>query len=150
MTKESTKSTEVALSGNVRTNLKVIEEKLATLAHISASNYKTAMILEPFGNLKEEKLVENLIRAYSSIVGRKEAYDKAAAELGQTTFPQFNLSGGTPEDWKADIKLRIAIIQQDGTIKKLTEYKERMAKFLSEEDQKAILNADIAEFIQSL
>ena len=135
------KSTAIMLSKNAEVPqvLETLEKKLASLKEIVETPYKTQGNLEGFGDIKAETKVENLIRAFSSVRGREDAYNKAAKELSINTYPAFNISGGDAAAWKSDITLRIAIIEQKTTYDKLNNYKERMAKFLSEEDQKEML-----------
>ncbi len=128
--------------------LKALNDKINSLKHIEESKYKTAGILEQFGNIKDEMKIENLIRAYSSIIGREKLYNEAAAQLGRgKCYPAFVVSGGTAEDWKNDIQLRINILEHKETLDKLNTYKEKMSKFLSEADQKEILMREMAEFL---
>ena len=82
-------------------------------------------------------------------IAREEVYNRAAIELGITTYPTFEANGSSSEDWKRDIKLRIDIINQKETADKLTEYKDKMSKFLSAEDQKNMLMTEMASFLTS-
>lgn len=146
--KENKKTNAVALkeTNKIPEMLTVLDGKIAELKTITDSVYKTTGNLEGFGDIKAETKIENLIRAFSSVNGRKKAYDEAAAILGLTSHPQFTVSGGTVEDWEQDIKLRIEIITHKDKLDKLNEYKEKMSKFLSEEDQKAMLVNEMTEF----
>jgi hypothetical protein len=111
--------------------------------------YKTTGNLDGFGDIKQETKLENLIRAFSSVKGREKAYDDAAKDLGLTTYPQFSISGGTAADWKQDIVLRIDIITHKDKLDKLNDYKEKMSKFLSAEDQKTMLLKEMTEFFKT-
>jgi hypothetical protein len=46
--------------------------------------------------------------------------------------------------------LRIAIINHKDTLDKLTEYRNKMKEFLSKEDQKAILFAEMEAFMSKM
>jgi len=128
--------------------LDALNKKIASLKHIEESKYKTTGILEQFGDIKAEMKIENLIRAYSSIIGREKLYNEAAAQLGRgKSYPAFVVSGGNAEDWKNDITLRINILEHKETLDKLNAFKEKMSKFLSEEDQKAILMKEMTQFL---
>lgn len=128
--------------------LTILEEKIASLKHITDTVYKTTGNLEGFGtNIQKEMKVENLIRAFGSVMARSEVYNGAAKALGQKTYPAFEVSGGDMEAWKHDIILRINIINHQETLDKLNGYKEKMSKFLSEEDQKSMLLKEMADFM---
>ena len=128
--------------------LQKLDEEISSLKTIVETPYKTTGNLENFGDITKETKVENLIRAMSMVSGKEDAYNKAAVRLGLgAAYPSFSVSGGTAADWEQDIKLRIAIVQQDDKFKKLTKFKESMAKFLSEEDQKAMVVAELAAYL---
>jgi len=143
-------STELAAPGqfNVPQIIEALEAEIKTLSHISDSKYATSGTLDGFGDIKKETKVANLIKAYSSVMGRKAGYDAAAADLGEKAYPEFDLGGGTAAQWKKDIQLRINIINHKEKLDKLNYFKEQSAKFLSEEDQKAMLFAEMAAYLQ--
>jgi hypothetical protein len=151
MARKSTTATEVALGTqfDVPSIIQVLDAKLNSMKHITESKYRTSGTLDGIGDIKKETKIENLIRAYASIIAREEVYNRAAIELGITTFPTFEANGSSSEDWKRDIKLRIDIINQKETADKLTEYKDKMSKFLSAEDQKNMLMTEMASFLTS-
>jgi hypothetical protein len=151
MARKSTTATDVALGTqfDVPSIIQVLDAKLNSMKHITESKYRTSGTLDGIGDIKKETKIENLIRAYASIIAREEVYNRAAIELGITTYPTFEANGSSSEDWKRDIKLRIDIINQKETADKLTEYKDKMSKFLSAEDQKNMLMTEIASFLTS-
>jgi hypothetical protein len=151
MARKSTTATEVALGTqfDVPSIIQVLDAKLNSMKHITESKYRTSGTLDGIGDIKKETKIENLIRAYASIIAREEVYNRAAIELGITTYPTFEANGSSSEDWKRDIKLRIDIINQKETADKLTEYKDKMSKFLSAEDQKNMLMTEMASFLTS-
>ena len=141
-------STQLTVKTQVPEILSVIEEKLKSIKKINETPYKTTGNLEIFGDITKELKIENLIRAYSMVASKESSYNQASKDLDLNEVPAFTVSGGTKEDWKHDIKLSIAIVQQDTQLKKLTEYKDKMSKFLSEEDQKSMLLKEMAEFLK--
>lgn len=149
MTKKADKAT-VALAkiDEVPGVLSLLDQEIGKLKIISESVYKTSGNLEGFGDIKAETKIENLIRAYSSVKGRENAYNDAQKELKVTSAPAFTVSGGTSADWKQDIMLRIDIITHKDRLDKLNDYKEKMSKFLSTEDQKAMLLTEMTTFFQ--
>lgn len=148
MSKKSQTSTALAVVGSdVPTLLERVNAEIAKLKHIQDSVYKTTMKDPQFGNLKEEKLIPNLLRVFSTILGKQHYYEAAAEELGLSSYPVFHYEGSEVADWKHDILLRIAIIEQKDTLDKLNQFKERASKLLSEEDQKNLLARDMAKFL---
>jgi hypothetical protein len=149
--KATPKATEVALGTqfDVPSIIQVLDAKLNSMKHITESKYRTSGVLDGIGDIKKEVKIENLIKAYASIIAREEVYNRAAIELGITTYQTFEANGSTSEDWKRDIKLRIDIINQKETADKLAEYKDKMSKFLSAQDQKNMLMAEMTSFLNS-
>lgn len=144
-------NTELALSNSqVPDVLSLLDKQIAGLKKIADSVYKTTGQLTGFGDIKAELKLENLIRAFSMVKGKENAYNEAAKELELGTYPQFSIDGGTAADWKQDILLRIEIITHKDKLDKLNAYKEKMSKFLSEEDQKAMLMKEMAEFLKGV
>lgn len=92
--------------------------------------------LEGFGKLKDQTDVPTLIKAYGSVMAREEIYSAAAKELGIESIPEFIISGGTREQWKQDIQLRINIVQKEENLKVLKSLREEAKGFISKEEQK--------------
>ena len=144
----SKKKNEVALLSSTLSVPDVLERlnaEVAKLKHISDSVYKTSGTLTGFGDLKAETKIENLVKAFSMVRGKENAYNDAAKELELKQYPQFTVDGGTAADWKQDILLRINILEHKDKLDKLNAYKEKMSQFLSVEDQKAIVLKEMAE-----
>lgn len=130
--------------------LATLDAKISSLKAITECNYKTSGVMTGFStNVKDETKIENLIRMGSSISLRAKAYDEFAEKLDRKTYPAFS-DNGTVADWEHDIKLRLAVIEYKETLDKLTAYKEKMSKFLSEAEQKEMLMAEMAGFLGSL
>ena len=144
-----TKKAEVAVltGASVPDIITKLESKIKELDHITDSKYRTSGNLDGFGDIKKETSIGNLIKAFSSVMARAEAYQRAADALKLDTFPVFEVNGGSVTDWEMDINLRIAIIQHKETLDKLNSYRDKMKEFLSKEDQKAMLLQEMAEFL---
>ena len=148
------KSKAVAISGNTDTQevLGLLSDELASLKKITDKPYKTTGNLDIGGgntiDIKTETKVVNLIRGFSSIMGREKAYNEAAQELGVKTYPVFEMSGGGVTDWREDIMTRLAVIQYEDRKNKLQGFKDKMQKFLSETDQKEMLIKEMASFLK--
>lgn len=137
-----TKETTVALVGTdaqVPEILSALEVELKNLKAITDKPYRTTGNLTGFGDIKSETKVENLVRAFSMVRGKEDAYNAAAKELEIKTFPTFNIDGGSADDWKQDIQTRLAVIQYEDRKNTLQNFQTEMSKFLSAEDQKVIL-----------
>lgn len=140
-------TTELTIASGTPEALKLINAKIAALKHIEESVYKTSGDLEGFDNIKTETKLENLIRAYSVVKFKEQAYEAAATDLGLKTYPQFVIGSGTAADWKKDILLRIEIINHKETLDKLNSFKSRMEGFLSEQDKKALLMKEMEDYL---
>jgi hypothetical protein len=116
--------------------IQLTDAKIKTYRHISDSSYKTSMNLEGFGNLKEEASISTLLKAAHSVKAREEGYNDAADDLGIETYPAFSIGGGSYQDWKADIKLRIQIIEHKETMDKLNEIRKDLEGLMTDEDRK--------------
>jgi hypothetical protein len=128
--------------------ISVLEDKLKTLDHIKSTTYITSGVLD--GNdLKKETKIDVLIRSFASVLSRETVYNQSAIELGLETYPAFEIAGYATKSWKHDIKHRIAVINQKDTFDKLEGYKEKISKFLSEQDQKDMLMKEMTAFITS-
>ena len=119
--------------------LKQLDEKIAAMKRIEDSVYRTTGNLDGYPNIKTETKVDNLYRALGTVIGMSSVYQQAVDRLNRSSAPQFTICGGTLEDWTADIQLRIDIIEQDSKLQALKTAKEKMEKFLSEEDQKRMV-----------
>jgi len=147
--KDEKVTTALARIDEVPEVLTLLDQEIGKLKAVTESVYKTTGNLEGFGDIKTETKIENLIRAFSSVKGREKAYDDAAKHLGLTTYPAFSISGGNAADWEKDIRLRIDVITHSDKLAKLNEYKDKMSKFLSAEDQKAMLLKDMTEYFKN-
>lgn len=145
---------QLALSVNtpVPDIIEQLDKALKNLVKIQETPWKTNGQFEGFPNIKDDRTVpvETLIRLESAVFGRNEAYIAAAYRLGKTSFKAFVVNGGTYEDWHHDINLAMQINEQKANYEKLKEFKEKISKFLSEEDQKASLLKQMASFLGQL
>lgn len=144
--------TGLALEGQftIPSILDAIETKIKSFKGIETSKFKTTMNLAGFGDLSKETKIDNLVKAFSSVSGRANAYAKSAEDLGVESYPEFVVDGGSVEDWKNDIKLRIAIITHKDELDKLKALQSEARTFLSQEDQKSIFLAKLAGSLTAL
>ena len=121
--------------------VEALKQELKGLEKINDSPYKTNMRLEPFGDLKSEKKVANLIKAFSSVLGRQKLYDEAQQELGVEEAPEFTIEGGSVEDWKADIQLQIKKVTFEARYNELKELIREAEQFMTAEEKKDLFIA---------
>lgn len=145
----SKKNKEVSISGtfdikNTTGILDKLDLEISQLKAIETTTWKTNGDLEGFGNIKSEKKIENLIRAYSFVLAKSKFYNESALALGVKTFPVFTI-GGTLEEWEHDIKLQISIVSHQDKYDKLKKAKDALSKFLSEDEQKMAILKEVAE-----
>lgn len=126
----------------IPTIVSMLEQKLTEIKKITDSPYKTSGQFSANGitlDLKSETKIERLVEAFAAAKSRSKAVTDAQIELGVKTMSEYRVGGFPLDDWKHDIKLRIAIIEQEETTKKLSSYKEKFAALMTQEDQKALL-----------
>ena len=123
---------------SIPTVLAAIDAKIKTCKDVTSEKFKTSMHLQPFGDLKETKDITILIKAYSLLTSKSNAYDLAVKELGLADVPSFKEDGKSLNDWKEDIKLQIDITTHKDRLDELKKLKEEAQKFMSADDQKAI------------
>jgi len=133
---------------SVPTILSKLEKELENLKHISETNYRTSGIVDNT-DIKTLTKESDLIAIFGGIITREKVYNEAAKELGRTTYPIFQIGGCNTLDWKHDIDLRIQIITHEERKSNLEKAYDKMKRFLSEEDQKAIAMKEIAELLKS-
>lgn len=142
---------EVSLLGakSVPQMLETLRSKIESIKKVTDNPYKTNGDVENFANIKTETKIETLVKCFSVIKGASEYYEKASQELGLKTVPEFNINGGTLEDWKSDIKLRISIIEQDSTLKAFQELEKEMSELLDKEDRKSLVIQKLDRLLNS-
>lgn len=126
--------------------IQLLDAKLAEVKKVEDTPYKTNGDMTEHGfstNIKNETKVEILVRMASVGIAKERAYGEAITELGLTTVPAITFGTGTLDNLLHDIKLRIAIIQQDDQAKLIKKAKEDLSKFMSAEEQKQLIMADL-------
>ena len=136
------------VGANVPTVLVALEKELENLKHISETNYKTAGLVDNV-DIKTLTKESDLIAIFGGIMTREKIYNEAAKELGRTTYPTFQIGGCNTSDWRHDIDLRIQIITHEERKSNLEKAYDKMKRFLSEEDQKAIAMKEIADLLKA-
>ena len=102
------------------------------------------MSLSPFGNLKEVKDVETLVKAHSLVAGKEARYNESVKTLNvEGTAKPFNENGYSLKEWESDIQLQVRILTHKDRLEELKKLKKEAQQFVSEEDKRAM-------FFQSL
>lgn len=132
----------ITTASSVPDALKALNQKLKELKHIQDSVYKTSGNVTTSNGVKDIKNETNkpeLVKAFSGIIARAEAIEKAYDKLAITDYPVVKIDGGTVEEWKADILLRIAIIDHKETYDSLNAIKKEWEELMDKDDRKALL-----------
>ncbi len=148
---KSTKTNnKLALRTDVPSILSTLDEELSSLKKITDKPYITTgntILGNTSIDIKTETKIDNLVKVFSSISGRASAYQKAMDELGIDQAPEFNVEGGTLAQWKEDIQKRLSVIKYEDRKNTLQGFKDKMSKFLSEEDQKKVLLEEMRSYL---
>lgn len=144
-TKNNNRSLSTQLAGD---NLEVVDalgllkKELAGLDAIAETPYKTAGTkVEGFSTSVEDTSdIPTLVKMFSSIDGRANAYDASVGKLasmvgGSFTAPAFKIGGHTPSAYFDDIALKVKITQIENRRKELTDLVNEAKNFLSEKDK---------------
>ena len=96
--------------------------------------------LPGFGEISNINDTSELIKAYSSVLGKEKAYEEAAKEMNLNKTPAFKIEGVSADVWKKAILRREVIASSSAKLERLEKVKVIMTDMLSkEEKQKAKL-----------
>lgn len=87
--------------------------------------------------------VSELLHILGFITEKELMYNKAAELCQLKEYPVFTWGGYTAKDWVHDIRVRIAIINQQDNLSQLETYERELSGFLSTEDKLGMLLAKI-------
>lgn len=116
--------------------IQTIDAQIKALGNLETTKYKTDMKLGPFGDLKKEMNVEKLIKAFSFVRGKANAYAESAKQLGVENAPAFKEEGSTLAEWEHDIKFQINLATHKDKLEELKKLKAEAQQFVSEEDKR--------------
>lgn len=128
-----------------------LAKKIESIKLITETQYKTNGKIQTTSGSLDIKTVTNeeeLVKAYSSVSARINALDKAYEELGYTSYPAAKIDGGTLEEWKHDIQLRLEIIRQKNTLDNLEGLKKEWEGLMDKEDRKELLLKKMNEVLK--
>jgi hypothetical protein len=116
-----------------------LDKQIKEIGNIETSSYKTNMDLPPFGNLKNVKEVETLVKAHSFISGKAARYDESVRVLNlEGTAKPFTENGYSLKEWEVDIQLQVKILTHKDRLAELKRLKKEAEQFISEEEKKAM------------
>lgn len=149
---KETKEVSVSSRTKMQETLDIISEKLKNIEIKSQSPYKTNKILPDMFNQEKVDIstctdITFLVNGLATLRTQKKAYDEVySAVLEQKTFPVFKGYGGYAyEEWENDIKLRLHVVTQEDTVKKLTEAKKKLEQFLTQDDRLKMVLGEIQD-----
>jgi hypothetical protein len=129
---------------SIPTIIETLDKQIKEIGNIETSSYKTNMDLQPFGNLKNVKDVETLVKAHSFVAGKAARYDESVKTLNvEGTAKPFTENGYSLKEWELDIQLQVRILTHKDRLEELKKLKKEAQQFVSEEDKRAM-------FFQSL
>lgn len=82
--------------------------------------------------------LESLLNIGAFLKSKKEAYDSFAQSKGLTSYPVFKWCDYTFDQWDNDLGTRIAVVAAHDQQKKIQSAKDKLERFLTEEDQLAM------------
>lgn len=129
--------------------LTALNQKISRMKHIADSVYKTnGKVRTASGemDIKTQTNPTELVKAFSGILVRAKSMEDAYEALGITNYPVVKIDGGTVEEWKSDIQLRIEIIEQKDQLDELNALKKEAEELMDKEDRKALLLKKMEKF----
>jgi hypothetical protein len=131
---------EVATAGQFTQNdvpamLEQVNEKISALTKASDREPSTkGKTLPGFGEIARIENCGDLIKAYSSVTGRRDAYDKAFKEMKiKTKKPPFTIDGVGADKWCEDIVNRYSEVAHKTQLDALRKIKKTLEENLSAE-----------------
>tara|TARA_R110000772_G_C13310328_1_gene440529 strand:- start:52948 stop:53412 length:465 start_codon:yes stop_codon:yes gene_type:complete len=123
--------------------LKIIEAQLAALNIITETAFKTSgdfrwapnMDGGRAINLYKVTSIPTLISVHQYIKAKNLGYADSAKDLSLDKFEVFTWQNFTFKDWEHDIKIRLAVVRQVEERNRLEQGKDKLEKFLSEDQQ---------------
>lgn len=137
----------------VTQTLSMLETAVEQLKRIQETPWKTnGDFGAGFKNIKSDNTISlrDLIRMEAQAHTQHELFHASAERLGLAKYPAFEINGHDYESWHHDIKLRMAINEQEERFNTLKAFQDEMKQFLSKEDQKAQLEEKIANYFQNM
>lgn len=115
--------------------LEQVKEKIAELVGTGKKEPSTkGKHLPGFGEISKIEKEADLIKAFSSITGREDAYKAAAKAMNiKTKVPPFVIEGIGAAKWKEDIRARYAEVAHKAQLDKLKSIQKTLEENLSAE-----------------
>lgn len=144
MAKKNATSVALSASSTAKDAVEAIKAQLAQLKEITGTEFKTGGNGKVAGfpnSIQNETSIDVLVKMYSSVNGRANAYDNAceaiAAEFPGFQCPTFKEEGASVESVKADIILRLKVLSVSERKAYLEGLLKEAQEFLTKEDKMA-------------
>lgn len=135
---------------DIPTMLEMVNKQIATIKGNLPETPVTTAVLPGFDKIEDIKTVEELIKAASSVIGKSDAYAKAAEVVypGKKA-PKFKIEGFTREQWLDHITSRLIMVANKAELDKLIATKKLLEENLSAEAKLANDLAKIRDMLTS-
>lgn len=150
--KNKTQSAVALVADSPVSMIETINAKLDSFKHITGSSFKTSGNFENI-NVHTETDLQTLVKVLATVNRREADYNEAVADLakeGAITLPVLKFYGGTPNEWRHDVKLRLQIVSQKETIDALNELKKSYEAIMEKSHVKEMLDKKAATLLGSL
>lgn len=122
----------------IQNKLALIKKALDGIKTVNGKTFRTNGMFQfsPVGtaiNIKENRNVHMLLEMVGFLNAKEEGYNKAATEMGLSSYPEFKWCGNTTDDWKHDIKIRISVLTSHEKKETLLRAKQTLEKYVTEE-----------------
>lgn len=142
----------VATIGSATEGINAVKKQIAELKRVQEAVYKTPGKISMGGgssvDIKEVKEEKELVKAFSVVLSKINAFDAAYAALGITSYPVVKVDGGSLDEWSEDIKLRRDVIKYQGRLDKLNNVKKRYEDLMDKQDKMNLLNKEMEDLLQ--
>lgn len=142
-------STELTVKTPISTILQGIREKIESMEKIQDSPWVTSGKIQMAGgaiDLKTNVGTLDVVKAYGSILSRHKSVEDAYTDLDIKTYPVIKVDGNTKDEWKKDIQLKLAIINQDEDLKELNAIKKDLEDLMDKDDKKTLVLERVKKF----
>lgn len=148
------KEKSLAVQGStIAVNIEKINKEIAKMKEIETSQWLSNGKLHLAGStidIKTETSIEKLVKGYANVKLGAKAAEDAYAELGIDSYPVIKVNDNTVDAVKADVILRIKIIQQKDRLDQMKELKDKFEKLMDKEDRKALLEEKMNNFLSTI
>ncbi len=144
-------NTDVAVINSATDGISAVKKQIAELKRVEEAVYKTpGKVTMGGGNvidIKEVKEEKELLKAYSVVFAKIGAINTAQQDLGIKNIPVPKVDGGTLDEWRNDVILRMDVIKYQGRLDKLNSVKKRYEDLMDKQDKMNLLNKEMKDLL---